>query len=349
MISVVVPVYNAERYLHRCVESIRTQSYHDIEIFLVNDGSTDGSAQVCEKYSLLDKRIEAIHKQNGGPSSARNAAIRKCRGKFITFVDADDSLEPHALEALLSTALRSDADMVVGDFSKIVNDTIVMSGNERNFSTDVLLTKEKLVSYVQRYLTAPNKFPLLTQSWGRLFRASIIKDNNLFFNSELHTFEDVSFNFEFLKYAKDVFFLNKALYNLTIHTDFLSATMRMSTPKALFGYHDALLKVEEFLTSYSGDASATSKEVGGAYMRYTIIQLIRLCLQVNKTNKKEIYKFVRQVVKKPRVRSGLNVYSATPGESKIIPILIRLKWVRLLIMYCKHRAIKRYGNNCIKK
>jgi glycosyltransferase involved in cell wall biosynthesis len=349
MISVVVPVYNAERYLHRCVESIRTQSYHDIEIFLVNDGSTDGSAQICEKYSLLDERIETIHKQNGGPSSARNVAIRKCRRKFITFVDADDSLQPHALEVLLNAALHSDTDMVIGDFSKIVNDTVVMSGNERNFSTDVLLTKEKLVSYTQRYLTAPNKFPLLTQSWGRLFKASIIKDNNLFFNSELYTFEDVAFNFEFLKYAKDVYFLNRALYNLTIHTDFLSATMRMSTPGALFGYHDALLKVEEFLTSCLGNASITAKEVGGAYMRYTIIQLIRTCLQVNKTNKKEIYKLVREVVKKPRVRSGLKVYSAAPGESKIIPILIRLKWVRLLIMYCKHRAIKRYGNNCIKK
>ncbi|MCM1235551.1 MAG: glycosyltransferase family 2 protein [Ruminococcus flavefaciens] len=113
MLSVVVPVYNAENYLEKCVESIMGQTYTDIEIILVNDGSSDRSGAVCDVLACRDVRIHVIHKENGGNTCARKEGIRHCRGEYITFVDADDWIEPQMYEKLVQTAAEYKADMVL--------------------------------------------------------------------------------------------------------------------------------------------------------------------------------------------------------------------------------------------
>lgn len=115
LVSIVIPVYNAEDYLRRCLDSILEQSYRDIEIILVNDGSKDDSSEVCKYYQNLDSRIKYFYKENGGASSARNYGIDKARGEFITFVDADDWLSNDAIE-VQSSHMRSDKlDLLIFD------------------------------------------------------------------------------------------------------------------------------------------------------------------------------------------------------------------------------------------
>ena len=345
MISVIVPVYNAEKYLHRCLDSIINQSYKDIEVFLVNDGSTDDSGKICDFYVLNHRKINVIHKENSGPSESRNIGIRNSNGEFIFFIDSDDFLEKDALQLLIASYEEHDADIIIGDFNKIVDNKIVNSGHQRVFSTNKLMTKQDIINYTRNYLKAPNKFPLLAQSWGRLFKTSIIKKNNIFFDSTLHTFEDVAFNFVYLKYVNKIFFLNKTLYNFLIHTDHLSTTMKFSNdPNSLFGYQKALLRAREYLDNFCHNSCIT-KEIGQAYVRYTIIQLIRLCLQVNSCNIKQIYKFVCKVVNNPRLREGLRFYFPLEGESKILPILVKFKFVWLIIIVCRYRAKQRYKIN----
>ena len=106
LISVIVPIYNVVDYLQRCVDSIRKQSYRNLEIILVDDGSTDNSGAMAEKFALEDKRIRVFHKENGGSSSARNLGIEKARGDFIGFVDSDDFIEPEMYERMLAVALQ---------------------------------------------------------------------------------------------------------------------------------------------------------------------------------------------------------------------------------------------------
>lgn len=113
MISVIVPVYNAERYLEKCVDSILAQTHENLEVILVDDGSTDGSAAICDGYAKKDSRIVVIHKENGGQSSARNRGLDICRGEYIGFVDSDDSIKPDMYRAMLEKLLETGSDMAV--------------------------------------------------------------------------------------------------------------------------------------------------------------------------------------------------------------------------------------------
>lgn len=130
MVSVVVPVYNAENYLVKCVESIIMQTYTDIEIILVNDGSEDRSGIVCDAIASSDPRIHVIHKENGGNTSARKAGIQYCRGEYVAFVDADDWIEPWMYESLIKSAMEYKADMVLCGSIEDSQGNTVCKGNK---------------------------------------------------------------------------------------------------------------------------------------------------------------------------------------------------------------------------
>ena len=114
MISIIVPIYNAEQFLRECIDSILSQNYSNIEIILVNDGSRDGSLNICQSYD--DSRIVLIDKENAGVSSARNAGLKVAKGEYIAFIDADDTLPVNALSLLLESLERYQVDLVVGSF-----------------------------------------------------------------------------------------------------------------------------------------------------------------------------------------------------------------------------------------
>lgn len=117
MLSVIVPVYNVEKYLARCIDSILKQSYSDLEIILVDDGSTDNSGKICDQYREIDDRIVVIHKQNGGLSDARNVGMKKANGQYLAFVDSDDFIHPRMYEILMNLLLDYKADMVISNFA----------------------------------------------------------------------------------------------------------------------------------------------------------------------------------------------------------------------------------------
>lgn len=124
VISVIVPVYNVQDYIGKCVKSIQKQTYGHLEILLVDDGSTDLSGMLCDKMQKLDERIQVIHKENGGLSSARNAGIDQARGDFLFFVDSDDWIDPDTLEILIRIAEREDADIVECSYRNVYEDHV---------------------------------------------------------------------------------------------------------------------------------------------------------------------------------------------------------------------------------
>lgn len=119
MISVIVPVYKVEKYLRRSIESVLNQTYTDLEIVLVDDGSPDQCGMICDEYAQKDSRIRVIHKENGGLSSARNAGIKIAKGEYITFLDSDDYIENDAYETLINVAANTDADVIEGGIKYI--------------------------------------------------------------------------------------------------------------------------------------------------------------------------------------------------------------------------------------
>ena len=119
LVSIIVPIYNAQDHIARCVESIRRQTYKNIEILLLNDGSQDVSLQVCEMYARVEHRIVLIDKANSGVAATRNLGLRQAKGKYLQFVDADDTIQPYATEMLVARAEESGADLVIAHYNRI--------------------------------------------------------------------------------------------------------------------------------------------------------------------------------------------------------------------------------------
>ena len=342
MVSIIIPVYNVEKYLQRCVESAIGQTYANIEILLIDDGSTDDSGNLCDEYASKDARVKVIHKKNGGPADARNVGIEYSRGEFVFFMDADDAIEGNAIELLMENQSRTRADIVAGDYRK-VGDKVLPSGLNSFFKGSVLMEKTDVIAYARAYLNKPNKPSLLGYSWGRLFRAVIIKDNNIKFNVFLRTFEDVAFNFEYLKYANKFYFLNEIIYNYTIYDTYSSATMTFgSDPKRLLGYRQALVSASSFLKANNFSDRVINKEIGYTYTVLSIIQLVRMCGQFEYSNKGKIFDSVKELVESRELRMYLRFYTPTKGDSRIIPLLMRLRLVYPIIWVCRYKAYKRY-------
>ncbi|HAH30722.1 MAG TPA: hypothetical protein DCL44_00225 [Elusimicrobia bacterium] len=342
LVSIVVPVYNAEATLEQCVESVLSQTYRNTELILVDDGSTDAGGDISEGYGRRYDRIKSFHCGNGGPSAARNYGINKANGELLFFLDADDYLPAHAISSLVENYSRCGADMVVGDFQHVSAGGQAAGGGGA-FAESRLMQKPEIVDYAFAYLRKPNRAILFAYSWGRLFKTSIIRGCNILFNPELHTFEDVAFNFDYLKHARTVSFVKQVAYEHRICENYSSATMTVSgDPKKMFGYRSALKNIRGFLEEACANPEI-SEAVGHANVFLTIIQLVRICGQINASNKKELYGLVREVISDPGLRRDLLFYRPSNRDSRLIPLLIRLRLAPLVVAVCRHKAAKRYG------
>lgn len=200
MISIIVPIYNAERYLNKCIDSILSQSFVGFELVLINDGSTDSSGAICEKYAVMDNRVKVFHKKNGGVGSARNMGLEKATGDWVMFVDADDWIELDCLEVCYRS-LHNNIELLVFSCNWAADSLLP----DRICSTKSDF-KEILPLYIDKVV--------FTSPWCKLFKRSKIEELDLKFNEELMFFgEDTLFVFEYLKNIKSMQLLSKQFYH----------------------------------------------------------------------------------------------------------------------------------------
>ena len=197
MISVIVPVYNAEKYLHRCIKRILAQDYTDFELLLIDDGSTDNSGTICDEYTIKDNRIRVFHKENGGVSSARNWGLDNAIGEYIMFVDSDDYMLPGMLDVMLSTLESKKADLVVcgttetgGGYWRPIADV--------DYSINQL--KENFVSLLHTELLSP--------PWNKIYKKDIIGNNR--FCEDISFGEDLLFNIQYLEKCENISFIKES-------------------------------------------------------------------------------------------------------------------------------------------
>lgn len=202
MISIIIPVYNSEKYLRHCCDSILRQDYKNYEVLLINDGSTDNSGDICEYYTTIDERFKVFHKYNSGVSSARNLGIKESKGDFITFVDSDDYLAPDYLCQLI---INSSYDLVVGGCTN-VNEKNEISSQSNN----ILIEIEK-DNFVDMF-NVIDKSLILDAPWNKLFHSSIIKQYDLRFSTELNYGEDKLFTLNYIQYCNSIIQLNNNSY-----------------------------------------------------------------------------------------------------------------------------------------
>lgn len=348
LISVIIPVFNAESTLHRAVDSILAQSHIKFELLLSNDGSNDNSSDICKNYASRDPRITVIHGKNGGPSAARNRALSICKGEFIFFLDADDYILPNALELLLESQKTSNSDIVVGDFCKKISGKTVNSGHMNAFSNDTVLDAKALRAYViDKYLSTPNEYHLFSYVWGRLLRTSLILENSLRFDENLHYYEDVSFNFDLLPHIKTLNFVSQiVLHKIVDKHDGHALGHQLTTAGAWkqFGYSEALIHVSNYLTAEKNEPidSSVQDQLNITFVIYTIITLIRLCGYTNRQNWRQILILVRRVLTDNRLHSGLSYYTPSGRNSRLIPLLLRWRLAYLILIYCTLKSRLRY-------
>jgi glycosyltransferase involved in cell wall biosynthesis len=207
-ISIIVPIYNAEKYLLNCLQSLALQQLNDIEFILIDDGSTDCSGIVCRDYIKTDDRFRYYYKENGGVSSARNCGILLARGHFIGFVDADDTIHPEMFLRLMMQ--MQSADMVVCGYQ--VNNKFFSNGQQSNDNIDIWNAEEA----VKQFITNPKVQGFVC---NKLFRADLIKENNILFNPNLHICEDLDYCIRYAILCRQINFSRAPLYNYVINSD----------------------------------------------------------------------------------------------------------------------------------
>lgn len=213
-VSVIIPIYNAKEYMQQCISSIQSQSHENLEILLIDDGSSDGSNIMCDKFAKEDSRIKVIHKENEGPASARNYGMQMATGDFLCFVDSDDYLEQYAIEKMLN-AMDETIDIVQCRSKKIYNYSRV--------DLDKWISEEKTLSKIEAmkdYLLNPQ--PTIRFSvWAKLIRRSITETISF---PNIKNGEDVVFNVYLIDQCQNVKYIPEILYFYTVRESSLSQT-----------------------------------------------------------------------------------------------------------------------------
>ena len=200
--SVIVPVYNVEAYLEKCVQSILRQTEQDFELLLVDDGSTDSSGQLCEELAKKDSRIRVIHQENQGLGGARNTGIREAKGDWLLLVDSDDWIEPEILEKSLEAGLREEADMVVFPFRSVDEEGRELAVFRENIPVGRAFALKERKDIL---LTAP-------VAWNKLYRTAFFRETGLAYPSRVW-YEDIRTTPKLMALARRMVFLGDIGYN----------------------------------------------------------------------------------------------------------------------------------------
>jgi glycosyltransferase involved in cell wall biosynthesis len=265
LVSIIVPVYNVQNSVARCLESICAQTWKNIEVILVNDGSRDESFSICEQFREKDPRIVLVDKSNSGVSETRNCGMSLARGKYVQFVDSDDYLDPDFTERLVTAAEANNADLVIAPYWMVIpanssKATQALENLQENLGIDAEKKPDDIREYgflpegiydrdtfALRLMEKPASF-FYSVLWNKLYRQDILADHHLQFTSEVRWAEDLVFNLEYILYANVFVSISKAGYHYVqnpqsiCHTQINLASIVQNKLQVFRYYGPALIK-----------------------------------------------------------------------------------------------------------
>lgn len=326
--SVIVPVYNVENQLEECIESILGQTFIDFELILVNDGSTDNSGMICDKYAQVDNRIVVIHKENGGVSSARNTGIDMAKGEYISFVDSDDYVEKNYLEELYNP----DVDMVLCNIKfiniKYGNHYILQNKNNNIFNIDSKVIEELINN---RYISTV---------YSKSYKKSIIDLNNIRFNTEISLGEDTMFVADYLVSIKNLYISDIVVYN---YIDYGSESLSKFSIKKLQMLENANTYIEHtFNRIYPISTTMAFKKRMWSNYEWAIFEAIK-SKDMNIFDKREVLKYVFNNKKYRDLISNIHIYMK--DDSRLVRNILQIKNVTITILFFKICSFKTYLKN----
>lgn len=209
-ISIIIPVYNAAAYIEQCIDSVLNQTMKDIEVVAVNDGSTDESKQILDRLAVTDNRLHVFHRDNQGVSATRNFGLQQAKGEYIGFADADDFMELTMLADLYGAMVKNNCDFGV------CNVMLLKEGEQQklrlNITDEVIGIADNYAEFVREMM----RFRYDNANWNKLFLADIIRTHQLHFNQQMHIYEDLLFNLQYIQFATKAVIIAKPLYNYRV-------------------------------------------------------------------------------------------------------------------------------------
>lgn len=251
LVSVIIPVYNAKNHIVRCLESVRRQTYQNLEIILINDGSRDVSLEVCQMYARVDGRILLVDKANSGVSATRNLGLELASGRYLQFVDSDDYLAPSATALLVQKAEENAADMVIAHYYRVEYPYGGRAGEPEDAPAPVVTPLGFLPEgfldkrgFAENLMAEPASF-YYGVMWNKLYRREIVAQHAIRCSEELTWSEDFLFNLEFIRYAERFYSLASPIYYYVQNPASICATRinlhnLVTTKAALFSYYKEL-------------------------------------------------------------------------------------------------------------
>lgn len=322
LISVVVPIYNVEKYLQRCIKSLQNQSYENIEIILVDDGSTDKSGVLCDDAAKRDVRIRVIHKNNGGLSDARNIGLSLAIGDFVLFVDSDDWIEKETIKTAYLKCISSNADVVIwGYYADFVSDDeqIISQTSYSLSGTCNRVTKEEVFS-------KNGAFGLFGYAWNKLYRKYIVE--NLKFKKGISLVEDILFNASVAEISERIEFIDY------IGTHYIQRGRETLGTKYYSDYIELKSMVGKVMIDIMKKYAVPENKLRDIIFEFfnnTTKSAIRMIAndKVSYSEKKER---MRLLIQDDKVQQIVRKVSPKGWKSKIIFRLIRIKAGTLLLM-----------------
>ena len=239
-VSIIVPVYNAEKALRRCVDSILGQEYTDFELLLIDDGSKDGSGAICDAYAASDSRVRVVHKVNTGVSDTRNTALELARGRWLQFLDSDDWITSDATKLLVRAARQNDCDLVIADFYRVVGERVSRKGD---IEEDGVMSREE---FARHMMENPADF-YYGVLWNKLYRRELVERYHIRMDCDISWCEDFLFNLEYILHGErfcalqvPVYYYVKTEGSLVSQNASLAKTVKMK--RMVFEYYDEFYK-----------------------------------------------------------------------------------------------------------
>lgn len=344
-ISIILPVYNVDAYIGRCLDSIRAQSFTDYEVLIVDDGSSDKTGEVCDLYAKEDSRFKVIHKKNEGVSTARNIAIRKAGGEYFLFFDGDDYVLPECLEELYQVAQEKQVDAVLYGYYLVENDKISevhLPSFEKDYYAGEEIFKDVIprfigVSYKDIYAWLAGEKDALkkenTALWRSMVRGDLIRDNNILFDKTLKVGEDTCFTTKYLSYAKDCAVVHKCYYHLVVRSTSTIFVYEKS-PVSMVQGKIALLTARRKLTDEID--RRTGFHLEELWYGTVVMSCIQLSFKLSKVQKgnsfRRGYYYLKKYIGKEETQRAIEQFELQrQGGIKRIPFwLLKHKWYFLL-------------------
>lgn len=284
LISIIVAVYNIEKYIAKCITSIQNQTYQNLQIILVDDGSTDTSGQICDDFAKQDKRIQVIHRQNGGLSAARNTGMEVAVGDYITFVDGDDWIEPAMYESMASEAVLHHADLVACRYRCIYRDYV------KDGSTGTVSVFYEPLEMLIQYLKEDEKYLIQHAAWNKLYHKALLMEERFPVGE---WYEDIVFSARVLSKVRCGVYIDTAFYNYVCERE--ESIMNAGMTKRIFTDRiPAYLKKEQFLSQLDSKEPVT---IHRYYFYKRMLLFYRELYQKENKSLRSYHTLIRKILK----------------------------------------------------